>query len=198
MAEYEEYREPMDEEDEEEGDRCTNDVGATPRPRPESKRSARKAESGHRSSCSQTQKADDNADSGATESGPTPTTAPPTVTPRSRRVRRLGDSGILGSGTPVKTGSRSTSKPPAASAPAVAAVAPSTPTKGRRKLAPRSPSSSKLPARASKSANSTADQPFTSGIPTRSSQSTDDAQRQSMLQMSAGCTPTARRVRSRS
>ncbi|CAI7672905.1 unnamed protein product [Penicillium discolor] len=198
MAEYEEYREPMDEEDEEEGDRCTNDVGATPRPRPESKRSAKKAELGHRSSRSKTQKADENADSGATESGPTPTTAPTTVTPRSRRVRRLGDSGILGSGTPVKTGGRGTSKPPAASASAVAAVAPSTPTKGRRKLAPKSPSSSKLPARASRSANSTADQPFTSGIPTRSSQSTDDAQRQSMLRMSAGCTPTARRVRSRS
>ncbi|KAJ5393545.1 uncharacterized protein N7487_011186 [Penicillium crustosum] len=198
IAEYEEYREPMDEEDEEEGDRCTNDVGATPRPRPESKRLAKKAGSGHRSSRSQTQKADENADSGATQSGPTTTTAPATLTPRSRRVRRLGDSGILGSGTPVKTGSRGTSKPPAASASAVAAVAPSTPTKGRRKLAPKSPSSSKLPARASKSANTTADQPFVSGIPTRSSQSTDDAQRQSMLQMSAGCTPMARRVRSRS
>ncbi|KGO37905.1 hypothetical protein PEX2_103770 [Penicillium expansum] len=199
MAEYEEYREPMDgQEDEEEGDRCTNDVGATPRPRPESKRTAKKAESGHRSSRSQTQKADETADSGATESGPTPTTAPATVTPRSRRVRRLGDSGILGSGTPVKTGSRSTSKPPAASASAVADVAPSTPTKGRRKLAPKSPSSSKLPARSSKRANHTTDQPFVSGIPTRSSQSTEDGQRQSMLQMSAGCTPTARRVRSRS
>ncbi|CAG8906533.1 unnamed protein product [Penicillium egyptiacum] len=199
MAEYEEYREPMDDrEDEEEGDRCTNDVGATPRPRPESKRSAKKGESSHRSSRSQTQKADENADSGATESGPTvPTTAPATVTPRSRRVRRLGDSGILGSGTAVKTGSRNTSQPPAATADAVAAVAPSTPTKGRRKLAPRSPISSKLPARASKRANNTTDQPFVSGIPTRSSQSTDDGQRQSMLQMSAGCTPTARRVRSR-
>ncbi|KAI2684553.1 hypothetical protein DTO013E5_2966 [Penicillium roqueforti] len=196
MAEYEEYREPMDDqEDEEEGDRCTNDVGATPRPQAESKRSAKKAESGHRSSRSQTQKADANADSGATASGSTPTTAAATVTPRSRRVRRLGDSGILGSGPPVKTASRSTSKPPAASS-IVAAAAPSTPTKGRRKLTPKSPIPSKLPARASKSAN-TADQPFVSGIPTRSSQSTDDAQRQSMLQMSAGCTPTARRVRSR-
>ncbi|KAJ5206070.1 hypothetical protein N7472_002518 [Penicillium cf. griseofulvum] len=197
MVEYEEYREPIyDQEDEEEGDRCTNDVGATPRPRPESKRSAKKAESG-RSSRSQTQKAEDNANSGATQSGPTATTAPATVTPRSRRVRRLGDSGILGSGTPVKTGSRSTSKPPAASADAVA-PAPSTPVKGRRKLAPKSPISSKLPARASKSANKTADQSFVSGIPTRSSKSTDDGERQSMLQMSAGCTPTARRVRSRS
>lgn len=200
IAEFEEYREPMDDqEDEEEGNRCTSDVGATPRPQPESKRSAKKAESGHRSSRSQTQKADENADSGATESGPTaPTTAPATATPRSRRVRRLGDSGILGSGTPVKTGSRSTSKPPAASADAVAAAAPSTPTKGRRKLAPKSPISSKLPARAFKGAINTTDQPFVSGIPTRSSQSTDDGQRQSMLQMSAGCTPTARRVRSRS
>jgi hypothetical protein len=189
MAEYEEYREPIyDQEDEEEGDRCTNDVGATPRLRPESKRSAKKAESG-RSSRSQTQKADDKANSGATQSGPTAaTTAPATVTPRSRRVRRLGDSGILGAGTPVKTGNRSTSKPSAASADAVA-PAPSTPIKGRRKLAPKSPVSSKLPARASKSV---------SGIPTRSSRSTDDGERQSMLQMSAGCTPMARRVRSRS
>ncbi|KAJ5504197.1 hypothetical protein N7463_007071 [Penicillium fimorum] len=202
MAEYEEYREPIhDQEDEEEDDRCTNDVGATPRPRPESKRSAKKAESGHRSSRSQTQKADVTAGSGATQSGSTvPTTAPATVTPRSRRVRRLGDSGILGSGTPVKTGSRSTSKPPAASAASADAMvaAPSTPTKGRRKLAPKSPISSKLPARASKGVNNTADQPFVSGIPTRSSKSTDDGERQSMLQMSAGCTPTARRVRSRS
>ncbi|KAJ5169583.1 uncharacterized protein N7500_002366 [Penicillium coprophilum] len=198
MAEYEEYREPLYiQEGEEEDDRCTNDVGATPRPRPESKRPAKKAESGHRSSRSQTQKANERADSGATESGLTaPTTAPTTVTPRSRRVRRLGDSGILGSGTPVKTGSRSTSKPPAASD--AMAAAPSTPTKGRRKLTPKSPISSKLPARASKSANNTADQPFVSGIPTRSSKSTDDGERQSMLQMSAGCTPTARRVRSRS
>ncbi|CAI7568897.1 unnamed protein product [Penicillium glandicola] len=196
MAEYEEYREPMeDQEDEEEGGRCTNDVGETPRPRPETKRSA-KAESGHRSSRSQTQRADKNADSGVTESGPTaPVTASATVTPRSRRVRRLGDSGILGSGTPVKTGSRSTSKPPAATD--AVAAAPSTPTKGRRKLAPKSPSSSKLPAPASKSANNTTDQPFVSSIPTRRSRSTDDGERQNMLQMSAGCTPTARRVRSR-
>ncbi|KXG52975.1 uncharacterized protein PGRI_000250 [Penicillium griseofulvum] len=188
MAEYEEYREPIYDQEDEEGDRCTNDVGATPRPRSESKRSAKKADSG-RSSRSQTQKAGDNANSGATQSGPTAaTTAPATVTPRSRRVRRLGDSGILGAGTPVKTGSRSTSKPSAASADTVA-PAPSTPIKGRRKLAPKSPVSSKLPARASKSV---------SGIPTRSSKSTDDGERHSMLQVSAGCTPTARRVRSRS
>ncbi|KAG0159932.1 hypothetical protein PDIDSM_7459 [Penicillium digitatum] len=198
MAEYEEYSEPIDgQEDEEEGDRFTNDVGATPRRRPESKRTAKKAEPGHRSSRSQMQKADKNADSGATESGLTPATAPATENPRSRRVRRLGDSVIPGSGTSVMIGSCSTSKPPAASASAVADIAPSTPTKGRRKLVPKSPSSSRFPVRASRSANTITEQPFVSGIPTRGSQGTDDRQRQSILQMSAGCTPTARRVRSR-
>ena len=198
MAEYEEYREVDDQEDEEEGKQCTTDVGPTPRPRSESKR-PKKVASGQRSSRSQKQKEDQDTASGATDSGPTaPTTAPATAAPRSRRVRRLGDSGTMGSGTPVKTGGRSTSKPPAASAPvADAAAAPSTPTKGRRKLAPKSPSSSKLPAPASRSAKNTTDQPFVSGIPTRSTKSTDDSSR-SMLQMSAGCTPTAKRVRSRS
>jgi hypothetical protein len=197
MAEYEEYREVMDdEEDEEVEEQCKNDVGATPRPRSENKRSAKKATSDQRSSRSQAQKEDQDTDSGATDSGLTaPTTAPASATPRSRRVRRLGDSGAMGLGTPVKTGGRGTSKPPAASAPvADAAAGPSTPTKGRRKLAPKSPRSSKLPALASKSAKS-ADQSFVSGIPTRSSKSTDDG---SMLQVSAGCTPAAKRVRSRS
>lgn len=200
MAEYEEYREiPDDQEDEEEGERCTNDVGGTPRPRSESKRSVVKSESSHRSSRSQTQNADKHADSGASDSGPTvSTTAPATATPRSRRVRRLGDSGIMGSGTPVKPGTRSTSKPSAASADAMATPAPSTPTKGRRKLAPKSPKSSKLPALPSKGAANPTDQSFVSSIPTRSTKSADDVQRKSMLQMSAGCTPTARRVRSRS
>ncbi|KAJ5779514.1 hypothetical protein N7457_007234 [Penicillium paradoxum] len=200
MAEYEEYKEiPDDQEDEAEGDRCTNDVGTTPGPRPESKRSAKKAESSNRSSRSRTQKAGEHADGGAPESDLTaPTTAPAPATSRSRRVRRLGDSGIMGAGTPVKTGTRRTSKPPAASADAVAAAGPSTPIKGRRKLAPKSPRSSKLPAPASKSVADTTDQPFVSAIPTRSSKTADEVQRKSMLQMSAGCTPTARRVRSRS
>jgi hypothetical protein len=196
MAEYEEYKEVLDDQEDEVGEKCSNDVGATPRPQSESKRSTKKAASGQRSSRSQTQKEDQDTDSGATDSGPTASTpAPATATPRSRRVRRLGDSGTMGSGTPVKTGGRGTSKPPAASAlVADAAAAPSTPTKGRRKLAPKSPSSSKLPAPASKSAKN-ADQSFVSGIPTRSTKSTDNG---SMLQMSAGCTPAAKRVRSRS
>ncbi|KAJ5138598.1 uncharacterized protein N7515_003446 [Penicillium bovifimosum] len=192
MAEYEEYEVMEDQEAEEEGDQCTDDVGATPRRPAESKRSAKKDESSQRSSRSQTQKADEQADNG----GPTaPVAAATAAAPRSRRVRRLGDSGIMGSGTPVKPGSRSTSKPPAASAPAEA-QGPSTPTKGRRKLAPKSPRLSKLPAPASKSAGNK-DQQFVSGIPTRNT-AADDVQRKSMLQMSAGCTPTARRVRSRS
>jgi hypothetical protein len=199
MAEYEEF-EVMDDQEDEEKDyqQSTDDVGATPRPQLDTKRSTKKAASGQRSRRSQTQKENETTDSGATDSGSTPTTAPATATPRSRRVRRLGDSGTMGSGTPVKTGGRSTSKPPVASASvADAPAAPSTPTKGRRKLAPKSPSSLKLPAPASKSAKNTADQSFVSGIPTRSTKSTDDASR-SMLQMSAGCTPTAKRVRSRS
>ncbi|OGE48457.1 hypothetical protein PENARI_c028G03906 [Penicillium arizonense] len=178
MAEYEEYKDFTD--DQEEGERCTSDVGATPR-RSGSKRSEKKVAASDRSSRSQTQ-ADRGVDGGP-ESAPTaptaPATAPATATPRSRRVRRLGDSGAMGSGTPVKTGGR-TSKPPAASAPV--AAGPSTPTKGRRKLTPKSPSmsTSMLPATAQ------------SGIPTRSNKE------KSMLQASAGCTPTARRVRSRS
>ena len=170
MAEYEEYKDFTDDQ-EEEGERCTSDVGATPR-RSGSKRSEKKAAASDRSSRSQTQ-ADRHVDGGP-ESGP-----PATATPRSRRVRRLGDSGAMGSGTPVKTGGR-TSKPPAASAPV--AAGPSTPTKGRRKLTPKSPSTSTsmLPA------------PAQSGIPTRSNKE------KSMLQASAGCTPTARRIRSRS
>ncbi|KAJ5567449.1 hypothetical protein N7535_006755 [Penicillium sp. DV-2018c] len=189
MAEYEEYREVMDDqEDEEEGDQCTEDVGATPRRPGQSKRSSKKAESSQRSSRSQTKKADE----------PTASVAPATAAaPRSRRVRRLGDSGIMGSGTPVKPGSRSTSKPPAASAEVAAAQGPSTPTKGRRKLTPKSPRLSKLPAPASKSGSTAKDQQFVSGIPTRNTSAADDVQRKSMLQMSAGCTPTARRVRSR-
>jgi hypothetical protein len=180
MAEYEEYKDFTDDQEEEEGERCTSDVGATPR-RSGSKRSEKKAAASDRSSRSQTQsetvtETETRDVDGGPESGPTAPTAPASATPRSRRVRRLGDSGPMGSGTPVKTGGR-TSKPPAASAPV---AGPSTPTKGRRKLTPKSPSTSMLPA------------PAQSGIPTRSNKE------KSMLQASAGCTPTARRVRSRS
>lgn len=192
MAEYEEYKEFIDE-FEDEGDQCKDDVGATPRPRAESKRSTKKAAPAQRSSRRQTEKSDQ-GESGATDSGLTAPTAPDSATPRSRRVRRLGDLGKMGSGTPVKP-SRSTSKPSAAEAPVVA-PAPSTPIKGRRKISPKSPSSSKLPAPASKAKQHT-DQSFVSGIPTRSSKGTDDTSG-SHLQMSAGCTPAAKRVRSRS
>ncbi|CAG7996450.1 unnamed protein product [Penicillium salamii] len=188
MAEYEEYTEAPEYVEEEEGDQCKDDVGATPRPRAESKRSAKKAAPAQRSSRRQTEKAERTGESGASD----PTAQASTATPRSRRVRRLGDSGKMGSGTPVKTG-RSTTKPTAASAPVEAA--PSTPTKGRRKVTPKSPSLSKLPA-PSKGAKTPSDQSFVSGIPTRSTKGTDDSS-QSMLQASAGCTP-ARRMRSRS
>ncbi|KAJ5345917.1 hypothetical protein N7452_003921 [Penicillium brevicompactum] len=193
MAEYEEYKEVIDE-FEDEGDQCKDDVGATPR-RAESKRSTKKAAPAQRSSRRQTEKAEQGGQSGATDGGLTAPTAPASATPRSRRVRRLGDLGKMGSGTPVKTGS-STSKPSAAEV-TVAVPAPSTPTKGRRKISPKSPSSSKLPAPASKAAKQSTDQSFVSGIPTRSTKSTDDSSR-SHLQMSAGCTPAAKRVRSRS
>lgn len=197
MAEYEEYTRAMDDSEEEEGDQCKDDIGATPRPQTESKRPAKRAASSQRSSRSQTQNADQDTDGGVTNSDlNAPDTAPDTATPRSRRVRRLGDSGAMGSGTPIKAGRRATSKAPAASVPMVEA-APSTPPKGRRKLTPKSGGSSKLPAPASKSTKSTSDQSFVSGIPTRSTKSTDDSSR-SMLQMSAGCTPAAKRVRSQS
>ncbi|KAJ5762223.1 uncharacterized protein N7511_005605 [Penicillium nucicola] len=172
MAEYEEYKDFTDDQ-EEEGERCTSDVGATPRR--SGKRSEKNTAASERSSRSQIQSESEpkTREDGGPESGPTVPTAaaaPATVPPRSRRVRRLGDSGAMGSGTPVK-GARTS---PPASAPG-----PSTPTKGRRKLTPKSPTS-------------LAPAPSQSGIPTRSNKE------KSMLQVSAGCTPTARRVRSRS
>ncbi|CAG8000232.1 unnamed protein product [Penicillium olsonii] len=192
MAEYEEYKEAPEYIEDEEADQCKDDVGTTPRPRAESKRPAKKATPAQRSSRRQTEKAERDGASGATASDPTAQAS--TATPRSRRVRRLGDLGKMGSGTPVKTGGRSTTKPPAASVPEGEA-APSTPIKGRRKATPKSPSLSKLPA-PPKGAKTPTDQPFVSGIPTRSTKGTDEPSH-SMLQASAGCTP-ARRVRSRS
>lgn len=139
------------------------------------------------------------------EGGPSTSTASSTssttttTTPRSRRVRRLGDSTTGVSGTPVKTGSGRISKPPATSAPtpaAVAAAGPSTPTKGRRKLIPKSPGSSLLPAPSCKS-----EQSFVSGIPTRSAATagrSEGTKRKSVVQANAGCTPMPRRVRARS
>ncbi|KAJ5297681.1 hypothetical protein PENANT_c005G05228 [Penicillium antarcticum] len=171
MAEYEEYKDFTDDQEEEEGERCTSDVGATPRR--SSKRSEKRAAASDNSRNRTESETETREVDGGPDSGPTAPTASATAPPRSRRVRRLGDSGAMGSGTPVKTGR--TSKPSAASA----STGPSTPTKGRRKLTPKSPSTSMLPA------------PTQSGIPTRSNKE------KSMLQASAGCTPTARRVRSR-
>lgn len=202
LVEYEGYeRQTREDPEEEEGDSYKDDVDGAPRARSGAKRSEKKATTSDRSSRSQElQKADRDAASDEPESGPTPpTTAPASATPRSRRVRRLGNSSGV-SGTPVKTGSGRISKPPVTLAPAVAASGPSTPTKARRKLTPKSPRSSLLPAPTSKGAGITTDPPFVSGIPTRgtiSTSSSEGTKRKSMIQASAGCTPMPRRVRTR-
>lgn len=135
-----------------------------------------------------------NAPAAAAASAPAPAPAS-----RSRRVRRLGESSMI-SGTPVKTGSGRISKPPAQSASTSNTAGPSTPTKARRKLVPKSPSMSMLPI--SKAAGATGDQPFVSGIPMRSSSTSigasEGTRRKSAVQASAGCTPMPRRVRARS
>ncbi|KAJ5679486.1 hypothetical protein N7462_007730 [Penicillium macrosclerotiorum] len=184
----------------EQGESSTHDVGeGSSRSCPESKRPEKKTASSTRSSRSLAQqKTNRDTASSELEGGPTaPMLAPASATPRSRRVRRLADSTMI-SGTPVKTGSGRISKPPAASAPAVAvsAAAPLTPTKARRKLIPKSPSASLLPAPAAK-VNGTSDQSFVSGIPTRSGANSENTKRKSMLEASAGCTPMPRRVRAR-
>ncbi|KAJ5570115.1 uncharacterized protein N7459_009545 [Penicillium hispanicum] len=195
LAEYEDERETS-EELEEEGAASQNDVGGTSGPRPGTKRLEKSAASSTRSGRRQVQQqAGPDADSAQLEAGPsTSTTAASSssATPRSRRVRRLGDSTMI-SGTPVKTGSGRISKPPVAPPPAMAVAGPSTPTKARRKLVPKSPSSSLLTGPASKST----DQPFVSGIPTRSASTSEGTKRKAVLQSSAGCTPMPRRVRAR-
>ncbi|KAJ5089442.1 hypothetical protein N7532_008126 [Penicillium argentinense] len=194
LAEYEDEVQPSDMQVEEVGDHSKHNVGGVAsRARSGAKRSEKKIASSHRSSCSQVQQpaTEQSAD---VESDPTTSTAAvSSATPRSRRVRRLGES-TMTSGTPVKTGSGRIRKPSAASAPTVAAGGPSTPTKGpRRKLTPKSPSSSMLPTPAVKST----EQSFASGIPTRSTNS-EAPQRKNMIEASAGCTPMPRRVRARS
>ena len=155
------------------------------------KPSEKKASTNGRSSRGQVQKISHEAVS-ESESGST-TPAVPAATPRSRRVRRLGDSTGV-SGTPVKTGSGRISKPPCATVPT---DGPSTPPKARRKLVPKSPSSSLLPAPVSKGGAGT-EQSFVSGIPTRTNNtSSEGSKRKSMVQSSAGCTPMPRRVRAR-
>lgn len=186
LAEYEDEVPSSESQGEEEGAISRNDVGGTSRARSGAKK-ADKAMSSSRSSRSQVQQ-ETRDESTNVESGPTTSTS---AAPRSRRVRRLGES-TMTSSTPVKTGSGRISKPPVAPTPAVAAGGPSTPTKSRRKLVPKSPSSSMLPTPATKSS----EQSFASGIPTRSIAS-EGPKRKSMLEASAGCTPMPKRVRAR-
>lgn len=187
LAEFEDEVQTSESQEEEAGAISKNDVGGTSRARSGAKKTEKKAVSSSRSSRSQVQQ-ETRDESANAASGPTTSTS---AAPRSRRVRRLGES-TMTSSTPVKTGSGRVSKPPVASTPAVAAVGPSTPTKGRRKLVPKSPSSSMLPTPATKSA----DQFFASGIPTRSLTG-EGPKRKSMLEASAGCTPMPKRVRAR-
>ncbi|KAJ5388335.1 hypothetical protein N7509_010876, partial [Penicillium cosmopolitanum] len=187
LAEFEDEVQTSESQEEEAGAISKNDVGGTSRARSGAKKTEKKAVSSSRSSRSQVQQ-ETRDESANVASGPTTSTS---AAPRSRRVRRLGES-TMTSSTPVKTGSGRVSKPPVASTPAVAAVGPSTPTKGRRKLVPKSPSSSMLPTPATKSA----DQFFASGIPTRSLTG-EGPKRKSMLEASAGCTPMPKRVRAR-
>lgn len=213
LAEYED--DPVDDaEEEEEGDNSRPDVDGASRLRSGTKRPDKRAAStGERRSRSQAPK---NAEisQGADSVPAPPPTAAASTTPRSRRVRRL-DSGSMGSGTPVKTGNRSTtstSKLPTTTAAAAASSSssaaapsgsPSTPSKGRRKLTPKSPRSSLLPAPPSKSTSgttTTSEHSFVSGIPrstsTKSSAPAAPAE-STKRQMSAGSTPMPRRVRPR-
>jgi hypothetical protein len=177
-----------------------NADGSSSRARSAAKRSEKKSSSSIRSSRSQ---APENAEAESGPTAPAPAATPVSKTSKSRRVRRLGDSAMT-SGTPVKTGSGRVSKPPTTSAtsvaPAAAAAAgPSTPTKPRRKLVPKSPSSSLLSVPAAKASSSTGgEQHFVSGIPTRSTAGSEGTKRKSMVEANAGCTPMPRRVRARS
>lgn len=205
LVEYEDDESLTPEEPEiDEGVSQKSDVDNVSSTRSGSKRAEKKAavSSSTRSSRSQVLQKGAEPEGGPSTSSAVPSTSSTTATPRSRRVRRLGDSTTGVSGTPVKTGSGRISKPPASatSAPTVAAAAasagPSTPSKGRRKLIPKSPSSSMLPAPSSKSEGS-----FVSGIPTRSAAAAGPSggtKRKSVVQASAGCTPMPRRVRARS
>ncbi|KAJ5168232.1 uncharacterized protein N7482_003826 [Penicillium canariense] len=180
--------------DAETDDTSKHDVGrGSSRARSGAKRSEKKPSTSHRSSRQMQQQADGEVG----PSAPTSAAAVPASTPKSRRVRRLGDS-TMTSGTPMKTGSGRVSKGPVSASSVVptAAAGPSTPTKPRRKLIPKSPSSSLLSAPVSK-ANDGSEQPFVSGIPTRSAGGPEGTKRTSMLAASAGCTPMPRRVRAR-
>ncbi|KAJ5659767.1 hypothetical protein N7507_006218 [Penicillium longicatenatum] len=188
LAEYEDERQSP-EVSGDKGNSSSDDVEDSTRSRSASTRPEKRASS-------QLQESSSNAESGST---PGPANAPTTAPPRSRRLRRLGESAMV-SGTPVKTGSGRVSKRSAPSAPTVAvaaSAAPSTPTKPRRKLTPKSPSTSTLTAPAAKIA-AAAEQSFVSGIPTRSTSTSDGSSesKRSVLQSNAGCTPRRIRVRS--
>jgi len=177
LVEFNDDKHIPEPEDEDSGS-CYSDMG-------NAERSEKKPSASGRSSRGQVQKASHEAASVESESGSTTLTTALAATPRSRRMRRLGDSTGV-SGTPVKTGSGRINKPASAS---TAADEPSTPPKARRKLVPKSPSSS-LPAPGFKG---------TSSIPTRSISKTasEGTKRKGMLQSTAGCTPMPRRVRAR-
>lgn len=177
-----------------------NTDGSSSRARSGAKRLEKQASSSNRTSRSQAPEEKAEAESGPT--APATAAASVSTASKSRRVRRLGDSAMT-SGTPVKTGSGRVSKPPTtlatSVAPAAAAAGPSTPTKPRRKLVPKSPSSSLLAMPAAKASSSTGgEQHFVSGIPTRSTAGLEGTKRKSMVEANAGCTPMPRRVRARS
>lgn len=182
--------------DEDEGPKHDADKGRS-RARSGTKHAEKKASTSSRTEVPQKAEAETEPTAPATEAVPVSTTS------KSRRVRRLADSAMT-SGTPVKTGSGRVSRPPAISAtsvapPAAAAAAgPSTPTKPRRKLVPKSPSSSLLSAPISKASSTGGEQHFVSGIPTRSTTGSEGKKRKSMMEANAGCTPMPRRVRPRS
>ena len=186
LVEFEDYNQTPELE-EEDSSSCKSDVDDAS-VRSEAKPTEKKASTSGRSSRAQVQKLSHETASVESESSSTtPAAAPaaaPAPVPRSRRVRRMGDSTGV-SGTPVKTGSGRISKPSSATAPTDAST---TPPKARRKLVPKSPSSSLLPAPVAKGA--------VSSIPTRSTNtSNEEPKRKSMLQSSAGCTPRRVRVR---
>ncbi|KAJ5666011.1 uncharacterized protein N7477_008459 [Penicillium maclennaniae] len=182
LVEFEDYN-PTTELEEEDSSSCKSDVDDASI-RSEAKPTEKTASVSDRRSRAQMQKLSHEAASVESESSSTTPTAVPAAAPRSRRVRRMGDSTGV-SGTPVKTGRGRISKPSSATAPT---DAPSTPPQARRKLVPKSPSSSLLPAPVAKGA--------ASSIPTRSTNiCNEEPKRKSMLQSSAGCTPRRVRVR---
>ncbi|KAJ5305093.1 uncharacterized protein N7443_004753 [Penicillium atrosanguineum] len=176
LVEFEDYN-PTPELEEEDSGSCKSDVDDASI-RSEANPAEKKASTSGRSSRAHVQKLSHEAASLESESSSTTPAAAPAAAPRSRRVRRMGDSTGV-SGTPVKAGSGRISKPSSATAPT---DAPSTPPKARRKLVPKSPSSSLLPAPVAKGS--------ASSIPTRrTNTSNEEPKRKSMLQSSAGCTP---------